>query len=166
VLVLPFGSYRSFGWAPGRTVLDPAPRWLPAETVVDDRLVVSGAVLGGEDPVARRVAALLDSAPGPERLATALAGQGIGWVVRETDTPGPPVADLSGLRPVVTGGAVELYQVPGPVRLAEQPAGRRWWVLTLDLVLAALVLVAICLKSVSAVRRLLHSPVTSSSEGS
>jgi hypothetical protein len=165
VLVLPFGSYRSFEWAPGRTVLDPAPRWLAADTVVDDRLVVSGVVLGSEDPAARRVARLLESRPGPAALASALAGQGIGWVVREAGTPGP-VTDLSGLRPVLTGGAVELYRVPGPVTVAAEPAGRRRWVLALDLLVAALILAAIGLKSLAAGGRLLHSPLTSSSEGS
>jgi hypothetical protein len=170
VLVLPFGSYRSFGWAPGRTVLDPAPRWLPAETVVDDRLVVSGAVLGGEDPAARRVAALLESRPGPAALATGLAGQGIGWVVRETGTPGPAEPELSGLQPVLTGGAVELYRVPGQVAPAADQAGRRWWVLGFDALVAALILaaagVAIACNVRSVRQRLLHSPVTSNSEGS
>jgi hypothetical protein len=161
VLVLPFGSYRSFGWAPGRTVLDPAPRWLPAETVVEDRLVVSGLTLGGEDPAAGRVAALLAGRPGPVALAEGLAGQGIGWVVRETDTPGPALPDLRGLQPVLTGGAVQLYRVPGPVAAVAQPAGRRWAVLGLDLLVAALVLAAFGLKSASATQRLLHSPVTS-----
>ena len=142
VLVLPFGSYRSFSWAPGRTVLDPAPRWLPAETVVDDRLAVSGTVLGGEDPAARRMAALLDSRPAPAELARALAAQGVGWVLRERDTPGPAEPDLSGLRPVLTGGAVELYQVPGPVQASPDPAGRRWAVLLADLLVAALLLAA------------------------
>jgi hypothetical protein len=170
VLVLPFGSYRSFGWAPGRTVLDPAPRWLPAETVVDDRLVVSGAVLSGEDPAARRVAALLQSRPGPAALTGALAGLGIGWVVREAGTPGPPGPELAGLQPVLTGGAVELYRVPGPVAPVADEAGRRAEVLGLDALVAALVLaaagVAIAGKVRSVRQRLLHSPVTSNSEGS
>ncbi|MEO6502752.1 MAG: hypothetical protein ABIQ09_12650 [Jatrophihabitantaceae bacterium] len=166
VLVLPFGSYRSFSWAPGRTVLDPAPRWLPAETVVDDRLVVSGQVLSGEDPAAGRVAALLESRPGPAALASALAGQGIGWVAREADTPGPPAPDLSALRPVLTGGAVELYRVPGQVTAAPSESARRRLVLLLDLLCAALVAAAICVMAGIAARRLLHSPVTSSSEDS
>ena len=170
MLVLPFGSYRSFGWAPGRTVLDPAPRWLPADTVVDDRLAVSGAVLGGEDPAARRVAALLESGAAPAALGPALAGQGIGWVVREAGTPGPPGPELSGLQPVLTGGAVELYRVPGQVRAAADQAGRRRWVLGLDALVAALVLaaalVSIAGKARSARQRLLHSPVTLRSEGS
>ena len=170
VLVLPFGSYRAFGWAPGRTVLDPAPRWLPAETVVDDRLAVSGTVLGGEDPVARRMAALLDSRLAPAALGQALAGQGIGWVLRESGTPGPAAPDLSGLQPVLTGGAVELYRVPGPVRAAADPAGRRWSVLLADLLVSALILAAAVVAIAGMARStrpgLLHSPVTSSSEGS
>ena len=170
VLVLPFGSYRSFAWAPGRTVLDPAPRWLPAETVVDDRLVVSGAVLSGEDPAARRVARLLDSRPAPAELARALAAQGIGWVLYERDTPGPAGPDLSGLQPVLTGGAVELYGVPGPVQASADPAGRRWAVWLADLLAAAAILAAAVVASAGMVRsvrtRLLHSRVTSSSEGS
>ena len=166
VLVLPFGSYRSFAWAPGRTVLDPAPRWLPAETVVSDRLLVSGTLLAGEDPVAGRLAALLDSDPGPTALAAGLAGQGIGWVVRELGTPGPET-DLRGLQPVLTEGAVQLYRVPGPIAVTGQPAGRRWAVLGLDLLVAGLVAAAFCLNVLSAGRRLLlHSPVTSSSEDS
>jgi hypothetical protein len=82
-------------------------------------------------------------------------------VVREADTPGPEAPDLAALRPVLTGGAVELYRVPGPVTALAQPAGRRWAVLGLDLLVAALVFASICLKSVSKGRRLLHSPVTS-----
>ena len=164
VLVLPFGSYRSFGWAPGRTVLDPAPRWLPADTVAEERLAVSGAVLGGEDPAARRVAALLESGATRAALGPALAGQGIGWVVREAGTPGPPGPELSGLQPVLTGGAVELYRVPGQVRPAADQASRRRWVLGLDALVAALVLaaalVSIAGKARSARQRLLHSPVT------
>lgn len=166
VLVLPFAAYRSFDWAPGRTVLDPAPRWLAAETVVDDRLVVSGTVLAGEDPTAGRIAALLEARPPAAALARALAGQGIGWVVREAGTPGPPLPGLSGLQPVLTGGAVELYRVPGPISVAGEQSGRRWWVLLLDALAAAVVAVAIVVKAASAGRRLLHSPVTSSSEDS
>jgi hypothetical protein len=164
VLVLPFAAYRSFDWAPGRTVLDPAPRWLPAQTVVDDRLVVSGTLLAGEDPAAARVGSLLQARPAPAVLARALAGQGIGWVVRETATSGPPVPDLSGLQPVLTGGAVELYRVPGPVAAAGKQSARRRWVVLLDLLAAAVIGMAIVVKAASVAKNLLHSPVTSSSE--
>jgi hypothetical protein len=166
VLVLPFAAYRSYDWAPGRTVLDPAPRWLAAETVVDDRLVVSGTVLAGEDRRAQRVASLLMTDPPAAALARVLAGQGIGWVVRETDTPGPPTPELTGLQPVLTGGAVELFRVPGTVSAAGEQRARRWWVLLLDLLTAASVGVAIVVRAGFAGRRLLHSSVTSSSEDS
>jgi len=46
-VVLPFGSYRSFPWAPRRTVLDPAPRFFRGAIVVDDRLAVSGHLPAG-----------------------------------------------------------------------------------------------------------------------
>jgi len=149
VLVLPFGSYRAYPWAPGRTVLDPAPRWLPAETVVDDRLAVSGVLLNGEDPAAARVAALLTARPDAEQLAAGLAGQGIGWVLRETDTPGPALPDLAGLRPVLTGSAVELYRVPGPIARPAERAGRRWVVLGVDSAVAAAVLAALAATALS-----------------
>ncbi|MBV9822399.1 MAG: hypothetical protein JO144_09160 [Actinobacteria bacterium] len=143
VLVLPFGSYRAYPWTPGRTVLDPAPRWLPAETVVDDRLAVGSTLLDGEDPAAARVAALLQAQPDAAALAQGLAGQGIGWVLVETDTPGPAVPDLGALRPVLTGGAVELYRVPGEISRPAPRTARRWAVLGADLAVAGAVLAAL-----------------------
>ena len=91
-------------------------------------------------------------------------------MLREADTPGPAAPDLSGLQPVLTGGAVELYRVPGLVQAAADPAGRRWLVMTTDLLVAGLILAAAAVATARMVRsvrpRLLHSPVTSSSEGS
>src|SRR6185437_7052745 len=103
VLVLPFTAYRSFGWAPDRTVLDPAPRLLAPPVLVDDRLAVAGTVLAGEDPAAARVRAVLAADPPAGQLAEQLAGLGIGWVVVEAGTPGPPLPQLAGLRPVLAG---------------------------------------------------------------
>jgi len=179
VLVLPFASYRGFDWAPGRSVLDPAPRWLAASTVVDDRLAVSGVLLAGEDRRAAAVATLLDGAgtagsPAPgsgtarsgRQLASRLAGLGIGWVLVEADTPGPRLPDLSALRPVLTGGAVELYRVPGQVRAEPVNGARRWTVILADLLAAAALLAAVGVKAGFAARSLLHSPVTSIPEDS
>ncbi len=118
--VLPWGSYRTFAWAPGRSVLDPAPRLLPVRTVVDDRLAVSGRLLTGENPRADRVRRALDAGP---RLPAALADQGIRWVVVEHGTPGT-VPDLAGLTTVHAGADVSLYRVPGPVR-HDRPSPRR-----------------------------------------
>ncbi len=169
VLVLPFASYRLFDWAPGRTVLDPAPRWLAAGTVVDDRLVVGGVTLAGEDRRAAAVAGLLATDPAPAELAGRLAAQGIGWVVVEAGTPGPPLPRLAALRPVLTGGAVELYQVPGAVSPASSSgfsigAGARWLVVVLDLLVAAIVFGAVWVRARQLAGRLLHWRVTSRSE--
>ena len=87
-----------------------------------------------------------------------------------TDPQRPAGPDLTGLQPVLTGGAVELYQVPGPVQAAADPAGRRWTVLLADLLVGGLILAAAAVAIAGMARyarpRLLHSPVTSSSEGS
>ena len=160
VLVLPFASYRSFDWAPGQTVLDPAPRLLAAPTVVDDRLAVGGRVLAGEDPAAAAAARLLASRPAPAALAAGLAAQGIGWVVVEQGTPGPPLPDLSGLTPAAAGPGVSLYRVPGRIRRESADPARTILVLTGDLLAALLVGAALAQKAGQAGHRLLHSPVT------
>jgi hypothetical protein len=111
VVVLPFGSYRSFPWAPQRTVLDPAPRFFRGRIVVDDRLAVSGRLLRGENPRARAVAAALSAGPDlPRRLARL----GIRWVIVELDTPGT-VPNLTGLDAQYAGSRAALYRVPGPI---------------------------------------------------
>ncbi len=114
VAVVPFQSYRRFAWAPGRTVLDPAPRLLPGDVVVSDQLAVSGRVLQGEDDRARRVGAALNSGPA---LARNLAATGIGWVLVEHGTPGA-VPSLAGLTLIRAGTDLTLYRVPDPARRA------------------------------------------------
>lgn len=168
LLVLPFASYRSFDWAPGRTVIDPAPRLLPAAVVVDDRLAVSGTVLAGEDRTAAAIGQLLASNPAAGRLAGELAGRGIGWVLVEGGTPGPPLPDLSALRLVQAGPVLRLYQVPGPIAGRHRDPVAWLLVIAADLLLALLLLAAIAVaaypKTGSAARRLLHSPVTTTPE--
>ncbi|MGI8666630.1 MAG: hypothetical protein ACR2N4_11455 [Jatrophihabitans sp.] len=164
VLVLPFASYRSFDWAPGRTVIDPAPRLLPAETVVDDRLAVSGVLLAGEDRTAAAVASVLASDPAPAAFAAALAGRGVGWVLVEAGTPGPPLPALGALRPVLAEPALRLYQVPGPIVRHRTDRVTGWLVISVDLLVALLLLAALCANAGLSLRRLLHSPVTSRPE--
>lgn len=122
VLVLPWSAFRRFQWNAGRTVLDPAPRWLPRTAVVSDGLAVETpqgvVVVQGEDPRAREVEILLESG---QPLAPALGGLGIGFVlVEEGQLPplAPPV--LAGLEPVAgVGPGLRLYVVPGSVTTAE-----------------------------------------------
>jgi hypothetical protein len=166
VLVLPFAAYRSFGWAPGRTVLDPAPRLLAPPVLVDDRLAVNGTVpagetvLAGEDPTAARVRELLDGNPPATQLAGRLAELGIGWVLVEAGTPGPALPELTGLRPVLAGRDVRLYQVPGPIRAAPADRDRATLVVGGDLLVGLLVAAAAVAMAGRSVNTLLHSPVT------
>jgi hypothetical protein len=150
---VPFQSYRSFGWVPGRTVLDPAPRLLPGDVVVSDQLAVSGLVLRGEDARARAVASALDAGVDlPRRLAAA----GIGWVLVERGTPGA-VPDPRGLELVRAGPDLELYRVPGPIDHAAPGVARITAVVAGDAVALALV-VAVCLPRVR--RRVRYPAVT------
>jgi hypothetical protein len=105
VLTAPFGAFRRFGWNGDRTQLDPAPRFLPRATVVDDTLYVGGRPVAGEDP---RAAAVRAGRP-PAEL-------GIGWVLVEHGTPGR--AGTDGLTPVYTGEWLDLYRVRGAVAAA------------------------------------------------
>jgi hypothetical protein len=139
-------------------VLDPAPRLLGPPVLVDDRLVVGDTVLTGEDPTAARVRLVLGGDP-PE-LAPQLADLGIGWVVVEARTPGPPPPALHGLRQVIADPDVRLYQVPGLIRPVSTGLAREILVIGVDLLLALLVFVAAVALAGRAVLRLLHSPVT------
>jgi hypothetical protein len=134
-LSLPLGSYRSFPWAPGRTVYDPASRLLRVPTVIDDRLAVSGHLIAGEDRLAERVVAAVQA--GPE-AATRLAALGIRWVVVEHRTPGP-VPVLMGLPLVRDGADVSIYRVPAAVAPARAAPARVAAILAAD-VIALLVL--------------------------
>jgi hypothetical protein len=137
VAVLPWGAYRTFAWAPGRSVLDPAPRLLPAPAVVDDRLAVSGELLAGENRRAARVLRALTAADRP----AALARQGVRWVVVEHGTPGS-VPDLTGLTRIHDGPDVSLYRVPGAVADV-RPSGVRIAVVVVADLLAAGTLLAL-----------------------
>jgi hypothetical protein len=118
VLVLPFGAYRAFDWNGNRPQLDPAPRWLTRPAVVDDRLVVGGRVVVGEDARARAVAAAAGNPP-------ALADLGVGWVLVEHGTPGRAVPEAIGGLPLVADGEdLDLYRVPGTDPVTDPSPGR------------------------------------------
>lgn len=110
LLVLPFTTYRAPAWNDSRPVLDPAGRYFPRPTVVDDRLVIDGTTVRGEDPRAAQVRAALSSDDPP----LALADLGIGLVVLDTTAPGAtdargPVAGLERLG----GSELVVLEVPG-----------------------------------------------------
>ena len=117
VAVLPWGAFRDFGWNGGRTVLDPAPRWLTRTAVVDDTLLVrrrDGTLqrVSGESARAAAIGAAVDGG-GP--LLPALQRGGIGFVVVERGTAGMVrPSSLVGLREEYVGTDLVLLGVPDP----------------------------------------------------
>jgi hypothetical protein len=149
-VVLPYASYRTFPWAPDRIVLDPAPRLLQIPTVVDDRLLVRGTLLDGEDPRAAAVGQAL-AEPHP---AGGLGRLGISWVVVEHRTPGD-VPNLSGLNQTYAGSDVSLYRVPDAAPAPQPSTGRVVAVAVGDslALLAVLAAIAAGVSSARSVRR-------------
>ena len=142
LLVLPFTSYRQPAWNHDRKVLDPLPRYLRPDYVVNDELVVDRRVIAGEDPrVPEALAAL--AAPTPEARAAALGRLGVAFVARERDVPSGTGYDarIAGT-PVWAGPDLELLRLDTPVSAREISGARTaalavaWSVFTLLPVLA------------------------------
>ncbi|WP_435871419.1 hypothetical protein [Micromonospora echinaurantiaca] len=133
-LSLPMSMYRSYAWNRGTVVIDPMPRYLPAEVITDDTLVVGDLVVAGEG---RRVADL--------RAALAqrrpLASTDLRWVVVQHPSGGsvsPQV--LAGLEIVHQGPLLTLYRNPAaPAADERRPDG---WLLILGGCAALAVLLA------------------------
>ncbi len=87
-IVLPWaGSYRGFDWNEYRAMLDPAPRFLPGEVLIDDRVFVDGTVVSSEDPLVAEIGTAL----GGDRPEGALRDLGVRWVVVEKGMRSGPV---------------------------------------------------------------------------
>lgn len=123
LLVLPFTSYRAPAWNGGRKVLDPLPRFLEPNYVVNDQLAVDGRIIDGEDPRVPDVLAALGLPEAGERAA-ALADLGIGAVVRDREAPtGEPYdAEVAGVV-VHDGAGLEVTRLTVPVAGRDAPAG-------------------------------------------
>ena len=108
----PWTAFRRFEWNAGRTVLDPAPRWLPRTTVVSDDLAIDTAeglvVVAGDDPRSQAITGTL--AEGGS-LARELPALGVGWALVAKGTPGP-TPDLQGWDRVFDGPDLTLYAAP------------------------------------------------------
>lgn len=137
VLVLPFQPYRRFAWNGDRPQLDPAPRFLPRTTVIDDTLRVGRVDVAGESPRAAGLRAALAG-------HAALGRQGIGWVLVEQGTPGPvEPAVVDGLEIVYTGQWLTLYRVPGPVTAPARAGAPRVPVFAADVAALAIIITAL-----------------------
>lgn len=133
-VVLPWaGSYRRFDWNHRAAVLDPAPRLLPGDVVVDDRVLVDDLVVPAEDPLVRTV----DGALRGDDPAAALAAQGVRWVLVEGSLddaaavgPAAPEGtvrfDADGLVLIELDGAPDAEGPTAPSRDSDDPAWRTW----------------------------------------
>ena len=112
-VVLPWaGGYRSFEWANGRAVLDPAPRFLPGDVLIDDRTYVDADVVPSEDPRSAAVLDALEQSSAQARSA-ALRDLGVRWVVVEADQAASPTAFVPAGVTVVDGTSLRLIDL-GP----------------------------------------------------
>ncbi|WP_027660280.1 hypothetical protein [Salinispora fenicalii] len=136
VLVLPLSGYRAYPWNAGRTVLDPAPRYLPATVLIDDTLRVGDVAVTGENMRLREVRHLLGA--GRPAVET-----GVRWVLvqqHRADQVDP--ATLTGLEVVHQGTFLALYRNPvvPPSSVVVSPA--RWAVVVAFAIAVAVVVAA------------------------
>lgn len=113
LLVLPLGAYRAPPWNRHATVLDPLGRYLPADFVADDELIVSGRTVPGEDPRLPEVRHALGLEP--DDAAGALRSLGIEVVALEKDAPTGSSATLPSGTTVFDGPTLRVVRLPGEV---------------------------------------------------
>ena len=124
VAVGPWRLYRRLGWAGPAGVYDPASRLLDARVVTDDRLLVGGTSIAGEDPYAAAVGQAL-AAPSPHRPAD-LSRLGVRWVLVHRDGNDAELLRnelvAEGGRVVVGGRWLELIEVSSHPAAAPAPS--------------------------------------------
>ncbi len=146
VVVLPWSTFRVFDFNAGRTVLDPAPRWLPRTSIAADALPVSRGgdivVISGDDPRSRVLGRTLDEG---RPLSEVMPELGARWVLVESaQRPEPEPQALAGLEPVWLEGDLAVWELPGTIPIDSQPLpSGAWLVIMADLiVLLGLVLIS------------------------
>jgi hypothetical protein len=135
---VPFHLYRRYEWNADRTVIDPAPRYLPAEVLVDDTLQVGPIVVAGEGPRAALVRRLLAE-------GRPLARAGVAWVLVQHNSGGTvPSGALDGLTLAYQGRYLTLYRNPAaPTDPRPFAAGRARVILVIHLLAVVLIAVAL-----------------------
>ncbi len=136
VVVLPWSTFRVFDFNAGRTVLDPAPRWLPRTSIAADALPVSRGggivVVPGDDPRSGVLGRTLDDG---RPLSEVMPELGARWVLVESaQRPEPEPQALAGLEPVWQEGDLAVWELPvaTPVDAQPLPSGA-WLVIVVDL---------------------------------
>ncbi|NYG57919.1 hypothetical protein BJ980_000842 [Nocardioides daedukensis] len=123
VVVLPFSAYRAPSWNQRHKVLDPLPRHLPRNYVVNDQLLVEDRMIAGEDPRVPKVLDALDE-PSPSARARALAALGIRYVVSDASGPEAP-PEVSGT--VLSASDPVTVIVLDEVAERATPGSWPWW---------------------------------------
>lgn len=187
VVVLPWSHYRSPEWNHHRKVLDPWPRLLTRRVVVNDAVRVDGIVIPAEDPKARRIDALLQSAGPPTGPPTGppagpptgpltgpLRQAGVRYVLVDADSgagagagTGADVdavtrgigARLPGAERVLDRAEIKLYRLPDPRPPTEETAPR-WvvWMAWSAFVLVVAIAAFVCARGVSGITLFTLSP--------
>lgn len=119
-VVLPWaGSYRGFAWNDHQAALDPAPRALPGEVLIDDRVFLGDRTIGSESIELTRIGEALAGAD----PAAALRALGVRWVLVEHST-----GDVGAVPPgavVWSGPELTLVDLGAPE--AYEPERPPWW---------------------------------------
>jgi hypothetical protein len=109
-LLLPWSSYRRYGWNHGEAVLDPWPRLLSRPVVYNDSVQVGSLSVPSEDPAAIAINGAIRSG-GP--LTSALQARGYRYVLVDGTGAEQIRARLPGCVTVVSGPGLVVFRVPG-----------------------------------------------------
>ncbi len=160
VIVLPWSNFRRFDFNANRTILDPAPRWLPRSSIASDTLAVarSGQIeqITGDDPRSAIVStAIAQGRP----LAEIMGPIGARFVLVEVgQQPEPGAGILRGLRPAGAAGDFVWWALPAGEPIdTHEPSAAAAWILAVD---AAVILGLIAAVGVTVRHRLRggHAP--------
>ena len=146
--VLPWSTYRRYGWNDERVLLDPWNRLVTRRVVSDDTLALRGGEVQGENLEAADVARALGSND-PASLDAALQRSGVRYVVVQRDQP--QAAEQERLlgrssRLLVDDDGLALYER----RAAPDPIARPPWWASLGLVSSLLGIVGLAIAPVLA----------------
>lgn len=118
--VMPWSTYRRYGWDDRRVVLDPWPRLLAGDVVTDDRLRLRDGDVAGEDPRAAAISRAVDEG---EEVPAALEAAGVRWVLVETDQPDPE-GSVQGLPdPVLVDEGIAVHDLGSGITRDGTPEG-------------------------------------------